>query len=387
MEDKNLTPAQEPAAEESKAAALAGEVKEELAEVKEDLAEMTAGVREKLTGLAEEIREEAAEVKEELTEAVDELKEKLSGEAEEEETDGESDEDDEPEETEKQKKKKARKNSRLFIGVGALEWLSTLSFCGVILYLGYLMGLSAQAGAHGFELVTMSLTNWYSNLQLIALALFGVLYVTLAKKHSARWLAIPSLLYIVTAVWISLVAVILPGVQAFNTVLSYISLPEARNRLVADLVVSILPRILPYIIQTIMVVSFCIIVFGRGCRWVHLVWCAVWTGWMVYNIASGLSGTFVKMAPQLMLLLAMVATGALFALPAFVGKKVPKYEMAALRAADLEAYAAGNGKKKAAEAVAETDEAAGGAAEEAADAIIDEAADEETETAGETAEE
>ena len=376
MEENKLTPGQEPAQEQgrfdemlNKAMAelteKGAEVKEEIAEVKEELAETVAEVKEELAEAVAGAREEFAEWKEDLT-GEEETEEKAEA----------------AEETGKKKKVKKEKQPRvaksLFIGVSALEWLSTLSFCGVILLLGFLMGQAVQTGAEGMELLRMGLSNWYSNVQLIALVVFGVMYVTLVKKHSAAWLCIPALAFVGTAVWISLAQGIIPGINAYNALLEYMTNAESKTRLLKDLIRMLIPILLPYIVQVCMVIGFCFVVTGRGCRWVQLAWCRVWSGLTIWNLVGTLQGDFVKIAPQLMMILAMLAVGALFALPGFVGKKVPKTEFAALRAADLAAYAAAKNKTAAAEASAEA----------AAEEITEETTEEITEeTAEETAEE
>ena len=331
MEENKLTPEQETAQADDRFSEMLDKAMEKLseqgAELKEEAAEMAAEVKEEIAEFAEEVKEEIAEAVEAVAEASEDTAE---------ETDG------------KKKKKAKRVPTSLFIGVGALEWLSTLSFCGVIMLLGYLMGQAVQTGAKGMELLSMGLSNWYSNVQVIALAVFGVLYITLVKKHSARWLCIPALAFVATAVWISVAQAIIPGIEAYNVLLEYITTAEARTRLMRDLIRSLIPMLLPYIIQIAMVIGFCIIAFGRGCRWVQLAWCLAWTGLMCYNIIDGLKGGFVKMAPQLMMVLAMVTIGALFALPGFVGKKVAKADFAELRVADIAAYAASKNKTAAA---------------------------------------
>ena len=384
MEENKLTPGQEPAQEQgrfdemlNKAMAelteKGAEVKEEIAEVKEELAETVAEVKEELAEAVAGAREEFAEWKEDLT--GEEGAEEAAGEA--------------AEETGKKKKVKKEKQPRvaksLFIGVSALEWLSTLSFCGVILLLGFLMGQAVQTGAEGMELLRMGLSNWYSNVQLIALVVFGVMYVTLVKKHSAAWLCIPALAFVGTAVWISLAQGIIPGINAYNALLEYMTNAESKTRLLKDLIRMLIPILLPYIVQVCMVIGFCFVVTGRGCRWVQLAWCLVWSGLTIWNLVGTLQGDFVKIAPQLMMILAMLAVGALFALPGFVGKKVPKTEFAALRAADLAAYAAAKNKTAAAEAPAEaaaeeiTEEITEETAEETAEEIAEEIAEETTE--------
>ncbi|MBQ8610110.1 MAG: hypothetical protein IJ412_00240 [Oscillospiraceae bacterium] len=376
MEENKLTPGQEPVQEQgrfdemlNKAMAelteKGAEVKEEIAEVKEELAETVAELKEELAEAVAGAREEFAEWKEELT-GEEEIEEEAEAAA---------------EETGKKKKAKKEKQPRvaksLFIGVSALEWLSTLSFCGVILLLGFLMGQAVQTGAEGMELLRMGLSNWYSNVQLIALVVFGVMYVTLVKKHSAAWLCIPALAFVGTAVWISLAQGIIPGINAYNALLEYMTNAEGKARLLKDLIRMLIPILLPYIVQVCMVIGFCFVITGRGCRWVQLAWCLVWSGLTIWNLVGTLQGDFVKIAPQLMMILAMVAVGALFALPGFVGKKVPKTEFAALRAADLAAYAAAKNKTAAAEAPAEA------AAEEVAEEIAEEITEEITEEVAE----
>ena len=282
---------------------------------------------------AEEITEEAAAVEEELTVAAEEAEESAE----------------ETEETveEAQPKKGGR---RLFLGVSMLEWVSTFAFCSVILHAGYLLGQAVQSGASGMGLITVALSNWYSCVYMVMLAVFGVLAGTVAKKKGTLCLLAPTVLYFGLTVYnlvkpVNLLVTLITGLIAGDETIILMG---------TQLVVPLIVLIVPYLLQAVVLISFTVRLFGRGNRWAHMVLSVLWAAFSVINVLMYLTGSFTQCAPQYMLALEFVATGLLVGVTGFAGASVAKAEYAALREADAAEAAAKSAKKsKKAEAPAE----------------------------------
>lgn len=357
MEEKNLTPETDESG-----------LKELLDEAREEITEKTAEVKEELGELAEEVREEAAEAKEKLEDALDELKEEAA-ELKEEVAEGAA-------ALEEKLCKKGAK--RLFLGAGMLEWVSTFAFCSVILHAGYLLGEAVQSGASGLGLITTALSNWYSCVYMVMLAVFGVLTGTVAKKKGTLCLLAPTVLYIGLTVY----NLIRPVSLLVALAVAYARGDTNAILMGTQLLIPLLVMLIPYLLQLAALISFAVRLFGRGNRWVHMVLSVLWAAGCVVNVLLYLEGTFTQCAPQYMLALEFVATGLLVGVTGFAGTKIAKADYAALRDADAAEYAAKNAKKsKKAEVPAEESVEEPAAAEEVVEeaAAVEEAAEEVTE--------
>lgn len=263
--------------------------------------------------------------------------------------------------------KKAKKEPRrIFMNGNTLEWMSTVSFCGIILYLGYLFGSAAQDGASGLAMVKSAFaTSWYADAFLLMLLGFGLLASGLAKKKGNLCLGIPA------AVYAGMTGYNLYRTGVVVTAMISVLIQIKSNETYAAMMDEVLKQFqLPiyalqaglYLFQMAAIVTFVLLLFGRCNRWVHVVFVGLWQAASIgYTVLELVGSSFSDLAAPLMRTLAVLALGLVMLLPAVAGKRVPRSQLAELRAADEAAQAAEKQKKngKAAQVSEEAETATG----------------------------
>ncbi len=221
-----------------------------------------------------------------------------------------------------------RPRRRIYLNKNTREWMAVVAAIVVILYAGYLLGSAAQAGAVGLAgQLRVAVRNGYGLLYLAVMLLFGGVAIGPARRHSV-WLCLPAAVYLGMTVY-RLVQPLTVAAALVYTVVIGTPVPTA-----GQLVLPLVLVLAPYLLQTAVLVSLALLLFGRGQRVVHLVLCVLWPLAAAANNIVYMTGGLRQNGPTWMLIFAFFAAAVLLALPAIAGKRVAASHLAALAAAE-----------------------------------------------------